>query len=139
MELVLGVVSKVFAVQELEFTGNDRITIDGLTSFRHVVEPQDWRDDLFGIEPGVLPLLPDKFGHDRSGPDDQHEPVALVDGVADLMMKRQSARSKIFAVVPDLKPSRGEVIAQSPDERLIVSTGVGQEDGSHGWPVSFGG
>ena len=94
MDRILRIVPKVLGVEEREFRNRERI----------VAAPQNWRDNLFGLKPGELPFLLHVLGRGRLRPDNQQQPIARGDGVANLLMKRQPPRRQRQVIEPDIEP-----------------------------------
>ena len=86
-----------------------------------------------------LPFLPHVVGRDGLGPDDEEQPLACRDRVADLLMEGEAPRRHVPAVEPDVEARCFEIAVQASDERsgrierlAVIAPGVGKEDAGHG-------
>ena len=95
-------------------------------------------------EPGKLPFLPHVVGCDCLRPDDQHQPLAGGDRVANLLMERKRSRRHRHAVEPHVEARFCEVTVQAGEERLgrferlhVIATGIREKHGRiHVTPAS---
>lgn len=86
--------------------------------------PQDWRDDLVGLE-SKLPFLTHVIRRDRLGTDHQHQPLARDDCFPDLLVKRQQMRRQGNVISPNFKAACLEGMIQPFNKRLVFATREG--------------
>jgi hypothetical protein len=63
--------------------------------------------------------------------DDDHQAVAAVDGVPDLLGEGQRPVGHALPVPPDVEAARAQHLVDPRDERVVVTAGVGQEHRAH--------
>jgi hypothetical protein len=128
VEVILPIVAKILAVQQLQLIGHLRV----------IAAAQDRRDNLLGLEVRELPFLPHIERLRCLRPDDEHQPIAPRNGIANLLVKRQRPARHRHAIEPYVEPRRLEIAVQARDKRpgrierfTLICAGVREEDGCH--------
>lgn len=108
------------------------------------VEADDRIDTFVGGKVGELPLLGDVVGRNSTRSDNENQPVALVNGIADFLVKCECTRRHRNTIEPDIeqraiRPTCSlQSIVEPSDERLIVSTGIGEKHLRHSLMLNVG-
>jgi hypothetical protein len=118
-------------VQQSQFLRDQLVPVHARSLAVAAVKPNDRHDALLRFEISEPPLLVHIVRSDRSGAHYQDEPVATLNGVADLLIEGELPRGHANAIEPDAEPRRGQVLAQTAHELLIVAPSVGEKNRGH--------
>ena len=132
VRVIVRVVAKVLSMKQLEVLGNQLVAVDALTRVSCsvgavAVQAHNRVHALAGLEVGKAPFLRDVVGGEHAWADDQQQPVARRNSIANLLVKRELPRGHGDAVKPDVKPSVSQIAVQPANKRLIVIASIGKE------------
>jgi hypothetical protein len=92
VRVILRVVAEVLGMKQLEILGDQLVAVDDCAVSGATVETDDRVHALARLEVGKAPLLRDVVGGEHAGADDQQQPVARGNRVANLLVKGELPR-----------------------------------------------
>ncbi len=131
VRVVVRIVTEVLGMKQLEVLGDQLVAIDVCTVGIAAIQAHDRVHALARLEVGKAPLLRDVVGGEHAGSNDQQQPIARSNRIADLLVKGELPCRHGDAVKPYVKPGVGQVSKEPTNKRLIVISCIGQKYGTH--------